>query len=555
MASASSGGGDPESLCSDMVGYARQAWRGGNRDAAVGVLEHGADLIARAAQGTDDGARASFGLALARTRLSWAAMQSVRRASRRRRCFPPLASPRPRIRRDRPPLTLPPIPPQDAGELSHAHDTLSAAASDARAADERAPNPADVVATNVAGAVNAARVYRTGTHTMDGVQIDAPAAAERIDDHLDAADAAADAAAAAGHPDAPALRVAALGARGLTAMATGDASAAAEAADAVVAALRRDEDDASVRSAADGPHGAAVAAALKTAAHWIALTGAEAAGASEPEPGGERGGEGDGDGRAEKEGDGSDGGADASFAFDVADDLYARAADVASSTASSTSPRAAHSALAADAVFADVRLAQAQLALRRAVSADADADADAARVRIAAAEEAAASAVTAAESLGDPNHPRVALAVACSADVYVAKAVLAAKGGGGVGDGAGVMFAEGLYRNALRMLGTPRHPTATADDPDAAAGGAARSHLRLAAALVHARYAAVLRASGANRAAEAEAWAAAAAREWPGSSDAGGAVEAAARGIGGVGRERVLYDAQLMIPIAADEWR
>ena len=461
-----------------------------------------------------------------------------------------------RSRRDRPPLPSPPIPPQDAGELSHAHDTLSAAASDARAADERAPNPADVVATNVAGAVNAARVYRTGTHTMDGVQIDAPAAAERIDDHLDAADAAADAAAAAGHPDAPALRVAALGARGLTAMATGDASAAAQAADAVVAAIRRDEDAASVRSAADGPHGAAVAAALKTAAHWIALTGAEAPGASEPEPGRERerGGEGDGDGdgRAENEGDGSDRRADASasVAFDVADDLYARAADVASSSASSTSPRAAHSALAADAVFADVRLAQAQLALRRAVS-----DADAGRVRIAAAEEAAASAVTAAESLGDPNHPRVALAVACSADVYVAKAVLAAKGGGGVGDGAGVMFAEGLYRNALRMLGTPRHPTATADDPDAAAGGAARSHLRLAAALAHARYAAVLRASGANRAAEAEAWAAAAAREWPGSSDAGGAVEAAARGIGGVGRERVLYDAQLMIPIAADEWR
>lgn len=465
----------------------------------------------------------------------------------------------PGSRRDRPPLPSPPTPPQDAGELSHAHDTLSAAASDARAADERAPNPADVVATNVAGAVNAARVYRTGTHTMDGVQIDAPAAAERIDDHLDAADAAADAAAAAGHPDAPALRVAALGARGLTAMATGDASAAAEAADAVVAALRRDEVDASVRSAADGPHGAAVAAALKAAAHWIALTGAEAPGASEPVPGRERerggGDEGDGDGGAEKEGDGSDRRVDASasVAFDVADDLYARAADVASTSASSTSPRAAHSALAADAVFADVRLAQAQLALRRAVSASASADA--ARVRVAAAEEAAASAVTAAESLGDPNHPRVALAVACSADVYVAKAVLAAKGGGGVGDGAGVMFAEGLYRNALRMLGTPRHPTATADDPDAAAGGAARSHLRLAAALAHARYAAVLRASGANRAAEAEAWAAAAAREWPGSSDAGGAVEAAARGIGGVGRERVLYDAQLMIPIAADEWR
>jgi hypothetical protein len=35
---------------------------------------------------------------------------------------------------------------------------------------------------------------------------------------------------------------------------------------------------------------------------------------------------------------------------------------------------------------------------------------------------------------------------------------------GGHGDGAGIMFADGLYRNALRMLGTPRAPTATADD-------------------------------------------------------------------------------------------
>lgn len=415
---------------------------------------------------------------------------------------------------------------------------------------------------------------------MDGVQIDAPDAAERMDDHLDAADAAARAAAASKLPEASALRVAALGARGLTAMATGDASAAADALDGVVAALRRDEDEASVRSAADGPHGAAVAAALKTAAHWIALTGVRVetetetvtvmggsepmtvTGGSEPSREPRPKGRATRDDPSDSRDEPSDSRDDPSEsevarpssvfdALDVADDLYARAADVASSSASSASPRAAHSALAADAVFADVRLAQAQLALRRAVSASPDA----ATIRIADAEEAAASAVTAAESLGDPNHPRVALAVACSADVYVAKAVLAAKGGGGMGDGAGVMFAEGLYRNALRMLGTPRHPTATADDPDAAAGGAARSHLRLAAALAHARYAAVLRASGANRAAEAEAWAEAARKEWPGSSDAEGAVEAAARGIGGVGRERVVFDAQLMIPIAANEWR
>ena len=236
--------------------------------------------------------------------------------------------------------------------------------------------------------------------------------------------------------------------------------------------------------------------------------------------------------------------------MDVADDLYARAADLASSSASSASPRAAHSALAADAVFADARLAQAQLALRRAVSASPDA----ATIRIADAEEAAASAVTAAESLGDPNHPRVALAVACSADVYVAKAVLAAKGGGGTGDGAGVMFAEGLYRNALRMLGTPRHPTATADDPDAAAGGAAHrifaSRRRWRTRGTPPCFARARQSRG-------------------GGGGVGGGGEEGVAGIErrrgcrrggrerdrGVGRERVVFDAQLMIPIAANEWR
>ena len=410
---------------------------------------------------------------------------------------------------------------------------------------------------------------------MDGVQIDAPDAAERMDDHLDAADAAAHAAAAANLPEASALRVAALGARGLTAMATGDASAAADALDGVVAALRRDEDVASVRSAADGPHGAAVAAALKTAAHWIALTGVRVetgeetvtvTGGSEPTREPRRKGRATRDDPSDSRDEPSESEvarpSSAFDALDVADDLYARAADLASSSASSASPRAAHSALAADAVFADARLAQAQLALRRAVSASPDA----ATIRIADAEEAAASAVTAAESLGDPNHPRVALAVACSADVYVAKAVLAAKGGGGVGDGAGVMFAEGLYRNALRMLGTPRHPTATADDPDAAAGGAARSHLRLAAALAHARYAAVLRASGANRAGEADAWSSAALKEWDDDfsqtlsedvvppdgdeSDRGSAaIRAAAGNIGSVGKTRAILDGQLMMPV------
>ena len=91
--------------------------------------------------------------------------------------------------------------------------------------------------------------------------------------------------------------------------------------------------------------------------------------------------------------------------------------------------------------------------------------------------------------------------MAVSGDVYTAKAVIAARtpGAGGVGDGAGIMFAEGLYRNALRMIGTPRPPASTADDDDAAAGGAARADLRLAASVIHARYAAILKASGPQR--------------------------------------------------------
>ena len=50
------------------------------------------------------------------------------------------------------------------------------------------------------------------------------------------------------------------------------------------------------------------------------------------------------------------------------------------------------------------------------------------------------------------------LAVAVSGDVYTAKAVIAARtpGAGGVGDGAGIMFAEGLYRNALMTTTPPR---------------------------------------------------------------------------------------------------
>ena len=159
------GRGDPETLCSDMVGYARRAWRGETATRRW-ASSNTARISSRAPPRARTTARARFRLALARTRLSWAAMQSVRRASRRR-CSSPSRRLVPGSRRDarRPSLTHP-----GRRQLSHAHDTLAAAAADARAANERAPEPADVVATNVAGAVNAARVYRTGTHTVDGVE-------------------------------------------------------------------------------------------------------------------------------------------------------------------------------------------------------------------------------------------------------------------------------------------------------------------------------------------------------------------------------------------------
>jgi len=93
-----------------------------------------------------------------------------------------------------------------------------------------------------------------------------------------------------------------------------------------------------------------------------------------------------------------------------------------------------------------------------------------------------------------------------------------------VGEGGWAAVAEGSYRKALHMLGTPRAPKSTSDEADAdvrVAGGAARAHVRLAAGLLHARYSSILRASGADRAAEAEEWAQAAAIEWPGDGGAG----------------------------------
>ena len=373
---------------------------------------------------------------------------------------------------------------------------------------------------------------------------------------------AKDSRAVAGAPAAAvSLRIAVGGGRCAAASALGDADAAFDAACDIFSLLENAEWtraeggggwDAFARGVTDAPHGAAVASALKFAGHWAALRGAGEVTSDTAARDAERG---DADALAKRR-------------YRVAMRAYDRAEAVAKAAASSSAPEAAASALAADELVADVALAKAQLALRMAIDAfeRGDGDSPEERALLADAEAAAAAAVTAAEATGDLEHPRVGVAVACSADVYVAKAVLAAKGKGGVGDGAGVLFADGLYRNALQRFGTTRPPTSVASDPDAAAGGAAPAHLRLVAALAHAKYAAVLRASGANRAAEADAWSRAALTEWdndfsqtdpedvvPPDGDASergsAAIRAAAAGIGSVGRTRAILDGQLMMPV------
>ena len=202
--------------------------------------------------------------------------------------------------------------------------------------------------------------------------------------------------------------------------------------------------------------------------------------------------------------------------------------------------------------------------------------------RLEAAEATAAAAIAAAEALGDADAPRVGLAVACAAEQRFEAVAVAAKANAasdeaarrrrrksrnqtksqtndqnqnGMGrvsfvDGGGVMLAEGLYRNALRDLGTIRPPTATPSDPDAVSGGAARWDLRLCAAHAHARYARVLSAAGANRADEARRWAEAAAREWRGPPGAEKLLRGGdARGEG----VDMSHDAGTMIPLAPPE--
>jgi len=483
------------------------------------------------------------------------------------------------------------------------------------------------LACRVAAAINAARCVAAGPAAgVVGAEALMHAHLDAADGVAEGAEGAegADGTEGAEVGDAAVMRVAAAGARVAAAAAVGDSRVASESARYILdafsnrsplgsewdagfgddvppglerafpssASLSRSEAliELALR-AADEPHGFAVAHAFKQCAQWIALAA----------------------------GDDDDVGTGSGSTLARADAMYALAEEMSDAARSSESASSAASGLYADVTFADVKLGRAQLALRLATSlaarlrkedesgraggggaaaappgpggdeekkavdgaADEESESsveetrgyDELRDALAAAESSAAAALTACEALsggsgsnrsGDAPDARVALAVAASGDVYVARAVVAARapGKGGVGDGAGVMFAEGLYRNALRLMGTPRPPTSTADDADAAAGGAAPAHVRLCAAMVHARYAAILKASGGRREREAGEWAAAAAREWRapgyGDKDDACAVAWAARSIGSVGEggeKACAHDLTLMMPVTLHNTR
>ena len=143
-------------LASDLATYARQKYRSGDRDAAAGVLEHGADMVLRVGWGPAVDAAAS------RARLAWALMQAVRT----RLTFPGITSPDRRVREKatthhgcfqqthHPPSPHDTSPhTQDAGELAHAQDTLTDACTSADASGASM----DRVASHVAAALGAAR--------------------------------------------------------------------------------------------------------------------------------------------------------------------------------------------------------------------------------------------------------------------------------------------------------------------------------------------------------------------------------------------------------------
>ena len=181
-------------------------------------------------------------------------------------------------------------------------------------------------------------------------------------------------------------------------------------------------------------------------------------------------------------------------------EMYERAMAYADDVVVSEETGAMVSRIIAEELRVDCRLALAQ-ALLVGESEDVD-----------AAESYAAGAVSAAEALGDDKHPRVGVAIAASGDVYVAKALRATSGAGELGDGAGVMFAEGLYRNAIKLTHYPR----VVEDASAAKTDHEARHL---SAVLHARYSSVLRASGDQRKRESETWLESAKLLWPDESE------------------------------------
>ena len=184
-------------------------------------------------------------------------------------------------------------------------------------------------------------------------------------------------------------------------------------------------------------------------------------------------------------------------------EMYERAMAYADDVAVSEETGAMASRIIAEELRVDCRLALAQALLVGGEGEGEDVD---------AAESYAAGAVSAAEALGDDKHPRVGVAIAASGDVYVAKALRATSGAGELGDGAGVMFAEGLYRNAIKLTHYPR----VVEDASAAKTDHEARHL---SAVLHARYSSVLRASGDQRKRESETWLESAKLLWPDESE------------------------------------
>ena len=261
-------------------------------------------------------------------------------------------------------------------------------------------------------------------------------------------------------------------------------------------------DGAALEGAKSSPHGWAVATALKTLGHVERIRAAAD----------------DADARAR------------------ALEYYTRALEYATDVSVNDSPGAVASRVIAEELIVDCRLALAQLF----VSAE---DAT-------LAETHAARAVSGAEALGDEKHPCVGVAVAVSGDVYVAKALRSASGASALGDGAGVMFAEGLYRNAIKLMHYPH----VVEDAKIVLDYEAR-HL---CALLHARYSSVLRASGEQRRSKSDAWLASAKLLWPDerARDEGGVngidvVTSAATKLGTKHGIQVLIDLQQMTPLTA----